>query len=690
MAKKWKSLGTKLIITAGASVFVAMSAMVGIMANDTYKATLETYTDYIQSETNNFADGIKNTVDSGYAMPNGLKSTFHGMQASNTVSRESMTSIIKASLEENAMAIGAWAVFEPNMFDGKDDNYRLDWPKHDPSGRYTPYVTKGADGKAVVDTMMSGDRIKAFPEWKDKLTAYVPDYEKSGWGDFYFVPKSRGKDTITEPFYYDVQGKKVLESSMVTVLKSPTGQFVGVFSADVALDTLQNKFGKKQINGSGYATLISEGGLYVVNPDASKLGKEIDKDDKVKKFLTNRESKPFHFEDGDNTRFYVPIVIGNTDQIWYANITVPTSVITQSAVTARNKAILVGVLSLIGILVLLTVVVSKMIRPLKVLADSMEELAQGQGDLTVRLKVVNNDEIGKTASAFNQFIESLQKMFISVRDQSESVIQATKSITQSAEEVERSSAAQSDASSATAAGVEEVTVSVHHIADTATDAARIAVESGIKTDNSVETVVRVTEEINRMTETMHAISTRINGVGERSEEVSSIVSVIKDIADQTNLLALNAAIEAARAGEQGRGFAVVADEVRKLAARTAEATVQITRIVEAMGKETQQAVQEVRLSNEAVAVSVKTAQDANNAMMEVKAHSEALVQNINEIASSTREQSVAASEIAQNVEHISLMAQNNAQTVNQVRDAVQRLNQLAQQLEDQVKTFKLE
>jgi methyl-accepting chemotaxis protein/methyl-accepting chemotaxis protein-2 (aspartate sensor receptor) len=256
-------------------------------------------------------------------------------------------------------------------------------------------------------------------------------------------------------------------------------------------------------------------------------------------------------------------------------------------------------------------------------------------------------------------------------------------------QVEQSSAQQSDAASATAAGVEQVTVSVHHIADTAMLAESMARETGVLTEHSVATVDKVTGEIQRMTSNMQALAGRMGALGARSAEVSTIVGVIKDIADQTNLLALNAAIEAARAGEQGRGFAVVADEVRNLAGRTAEATVQISRIVNAISSETNDAVDEVKRSTELVSVSVGIAEEANVAMKGVYEKSVDLVDNIGDIASSTREQSNATSEIAQNVERISTMAQSNSEVAREVRAAVEQLREQSASLEALVGNFRL-
>lgn len=710
--QKWGRLSTRIILVAGLSVALGFAVMIGLISWISYHNAVAQGYQLAQSQARNYADLAESDFKIGFALPRHLQQVVAGLKrnshssavattsfdpkaalpgaGSNQPERKQVNNILLELLDGSPKTVGLWMLWEPNAFDGKDNAYRLDWPQQDPTGRYTPYITRNAQGKSQIDVIMSTDMVKAFPKYKDHPETYVPDYEKSGWGDFYMVPKTRGRDSITEPYPYEVQGAKVLESSLAVAMKDSSGRFIGVSAVDLALGDLQKSFSQLHPNETGYVRLISAGGLYVVNPQADLLGKPVEKDGPLTPFLDKiKAGEAFVYESDGFTHFFQPVKIAETGQYWSLGVSVPTSTITSGAVHQSFVAVGIGVAALSAILLLLATVVSAVTRPLTRMAESMEQLASGKGDLTVRINVSNRDEIGRSAAAFNQFMQSLRDMFADVREQSLSLASAASQVADSASQVEKASSAQSDAASATAAGVEQVTVSVHHIADTAKEAEAMAHRTGELTEHSLETVEQVTNEIQQMNQSMHALAERINSLGARSEEVSSIISVIKDIADQTNLLALNAAIEAARAGEMGRGFAVVADEVRKLAGRSAEATVEISRIVNTIGTETRDAVNDVSSSRERVDNSVRVAEEANSAMRSVSQCSQDLVRSIGDIAASTREQSTASTEIAQNVERISNMAQSNGQVVHEVASAVSRLRELSSNLERLVSNFKL-
>ncbi|MDN0083358.1 methyl-accepting chemotaxis protein [Crenobacter sp. SG2305] len=688
--KQWGHLRTKIVLVAAAAVFVGFAVMVGLIVKMSYSRTEQAGYQLARQQADGYARQVQNKLDTTLQLPRHLAQAVLAQKAGGKVDRAVVDKQLLGLLNDSPGITGLWMLWEPNAFDGNDNTYRFDWPKQDPTGRYTPYITRGKDGKATIDIMMSSDRVKDFPKYKDHPESYQPDYEKPGWGDYYYTPKQRQRDTITEPFPYEVNGQKELESSLVYAIKDAGGRFLGVAAADLLLGDLQKELGSQHPYDTGYIQLVSEGGLFVVNPDTQKLGKPVEHDGELARALAKtRQGDELTFESDGFTHFLHPIKVADTGQVWTLGVSVPTAAITAPAVALRNTAIAIGVVALLAILAVLYAVVSYLIRPLTTLAETMETLASGQGDLTARIEVANRDEIGRTADAFNRFIASLREMFIEVRSQSQAVSRSATQLAASAEAVQSSSRQQSEAASATAAGVEQVTVSVQHIADTAQQAEAMARQTGELTEGSVSTVARVSADIAHVTQTMHALSERMTGLGQRSEEVSSILKVIKDIADQTNLLALNAAIEAARAGEQGRGFAVVADEVRQLAARTSEATLDIGRIVTAIRTETREAVDEVERTRGLVVESVDVTEAADQSMRQVSERTDELMTRMIDIAASTREQSAASIDIAQNVERISTMAQANSEVIGEVAESVSQLRELSDRLEGLVGSFRL-
>ncbi|MGL6069795.1 methyl-accepting chemotaxis protein [Craterilacuibacter sp.] len=682
-------MSTRITLVAGVAIFIGFSVMIALISTFSYQSTLEQGQAVAREQSAAFADDVSSKLEQGMTVTGQLANTVAGIRKVVTPDRKQMTAVLIETLKRQPDAIGVWMVWEPNAFDGNDAAFRFDWPQHDPTGRFTPYVVRSG-GQIKMDVMTPVDEIKTFEQFRANPETYQPFYEKSPDGDFYLQPKKRKQDTLTEPFFYSVDGQQVLESSLVTAVVDDAGRFLGVVGIDLALSDLQKEFGAVRIHDSGYLTVLSEGGLYVVSQDAQQLGKPVASGSVLAAHLAKvKQGAAFSYEEGAFTHFYQPISIGKTGQFWSVGVSIPTAAITEAAVTQRNLAILIGGVALLVIITLLAWLVRRQTAALNVLADSMEQLASGKGDLTARIEVSNRDEIGRTADAFNRFLASLRDMFIEVREQSLAVSTGTRQISEAVERVEQASTSQSDAASATAASVEQVTVSVQQIAQISADAEQLAEENGQLSRSSVDAVSRVSAEVSQVNQTMQSLSERMDELGQRSQEVSTIVRVIQDIADQTNLLALNAAIEAARAGESGRGFAVVADEVRNLAGRTASATVEIARIVSAIGKETRDAVADVELTRSQVSNSVAIAGEANQAILDISARNGQLLGRVGEIAASTREQSSASSEIARNVEQISSMAQSNSEIVIEVGGALDELREMAGRLETMVGSFKV-
>ncbi len=247
--------------------------------------------------------------------------------------------------------------------------------------------------------------------------------------------------------------------------------------------------------------------------------------------------------------------------------------------------------------------------------------------------------------------------------------------------------AQSEAIGSTAAAVEEVTVSFSQVSEHARQAAEIAGRSAALSHEG-ETIVRqASSEMNSIAASVNESSRLVETLHKRSSEISTIVKVIKDIADQTNLLALNAAIEAARAGEQGRGFAVVADEVRKLAERTGSATAEIGSMIEAIQRETSSVVSTMQSGGEKVGEGVRLADAAASALGKISHEAAAALESVNLIASAVREQQAASTDIARNIERIAQMTEENTAAAAQTSSAAQTLASLADGLKTGVARF---
>ncbi|UXY16270.1 extracellular solute-binding protein [Chitiniphilus purpureus] len=327
--------------------------------------------------------------------------------------------------------------------------------------------------------------------------------------------------------------------------------------------------------------------------------------------------------------------------------------------------------------------------PLLQIRDTLRALGEEGGDLNLRLPATGNDEIGATASALNGFVARQQGVLRDVQREMEGLAIGLHELSAVTAQMAKDTRMQSDFAASSAATVEQITVSITHIADNARDVDDVVSQTQQISADSAEAVRRVSQEVGGVAQAMQVLGTTMDGLGKRSQEISGIVSVIKEIADQTNLLALNAAIEAARAGEQGRGFAVVADEVRKLAERTASATVEITRMIDSVGRETRQAVDNMGSTADQVNESVASADSARQHMLEINQRMTHVVEAVRQIAESTLEQSSATTTMAQSAEQINNMTQATDSALHQAGQTLHQLDERAARLLDQVGRFKL-
>ncbi len=344
---------------------------------------------------------------------------------------------------------------------------------------------------------------------------------------------------------------------------------------------------------------------------------------------------------------------------------------------SRSFMLLTFVVLLSASTFLAWIIIRSIIRPLTDLQTAMAEIERN-GDFTRRAPVAGTDEVGQTAASFNQLLKSLQEAFSEILTHTERLGEAAAELATTSQQAAKGSEMTSESSSAMAASVEEMTVSITHVSDNARETAEITQRTGQSSKEGSEIIHQAVDEMRMMAEAVNSSSEIINELSQQSERISGIVQVIRDVADQTNLLALNAAIEAARAGEQGRGFAVVADEVRKLAERTSNATSEISTMINAIQSSSLSAVGVMSQAAERVESGVALADRAGKAIIDIQSGAEQVQSHVNDITSSLSEQTVASQTIAQQVERVAQAAEENSAAAFSSSDSASSLERLAQ------------
>ncbi|WP_319244581.1 methyl-accepting chemotaxis protein [uncultured Propionivibrio sp.] len=322
------------------------------------------------------------------------------------------------------------------------------------------------------------------------------------------------------------------------------------------------------------------------------------------------------------------------------------------------------------------------------LAELMRNVAETL-DFTARVKITRMDELGMSGDAFNQLLDRMQTNLRDIAGHAKSVFTAAEELATNSTQVATASSQQAESASNMAATVEQMTVSVNHVADRALETSSLANESGRLSGEGEIVINDATEEIQNIANTVTEASALIRELEESSQQISNVVQVIKEVAEQTNLLALNAAIEAARAGEQGRGFAVVADEVRKLAERTSVSTQEIATTITAMRNSASNAVSSMTEIVAKVHVGVGKAQTANASIKQIGERARGSVGMVEEIAEAIREQGAATNNIATQVERIAQMSEECSAAAANSAESARSLDELAAKMLRIVAEYKL-
>ena len=487
------------------------------------------------------------------------------------------------------------------------------------------------------------------------------------------------------------QGAKIYFNSMQPI-KDASGRVIG--GATVSIDIEPEMAQIRGIFNSGMSG--KTGSLFIIRPTG---------DDRVGEFLlhplyqgkTVQESLPpdqygaiqylfvakqgvsIHDDmDPRDKQIKVGLSAFRTSQSWNWVVGIGGFLDEFTAESRTQRNILIGLICIAMVFFL----VRSRLQPLRIAVEMLERL--GAGDLTIKVPDTvagSTNEMHLMANSLGKAITSMRSMMDEVTRSSQQLMAAAADMESASKEVLDRTQTQASETASMAAAVEELTVSINHVADNAREAAGVTHSAQEATRHGRKTVEGTVTEMERIAAEIRQSAGQIQSLGDRSKQISAIIGVIKDIADQTNLLALNAAIEAARAGEQGRGFAVVADEVRKLAERTTHSTQEISETIAMILGETDSAVSRMKVVNLQVEQGVALAREAGSALGNIEANAHHTVTFVGDIATATREQGAASTQMAQMVERVSHMTEENAAAVHHNSERAGQLRELAGHLQ---------
>ncbi|MEO2267890.1 methyl-accepting chemotaxis protein [Pseudoalteromonas pernae] len=698
-------LAKKLLLASCGALFLAVTLLIGILwwqleasndeamkqANALISAEVE---QKLLAKAGQDGEKILGLINEAYRIPYTMAGIL-GRTQSDPLSRDDIEAINHAVLTQNTIVSSIYSQFEDNAYDGADDQYLSGYQHSVPGhGSLEIYMVRNADGSIEQQVVEDAD---------EKHVATVNDMgiREAEW---YLCAIDTKKPCLMEPYLYEISPGN---SEMMTSLTAPilaNGQSIGVAGIDLNLPIFQKvteELSSALYQGNAKVSLISARGLIVGSSHyKADLGKALSGvvDAAVWQQIDSARNVDVSQIGG---RFVVsyPIKVKLAESTWKLVIEVPEELamagarqlqtnLIDNAYELKTVLIIVALVVLTAATAMMYLLTRTIVKPIEQIRLRMENLASSEGDLTQSLHVDTHAELIALGNGFNAFIDKLRALIAQLKQLSERTMGQANTASDVAvhtqENVERQFSE-----------IESVVTAMNEMSSTALEVARASEQSAQQTEE-INRLVQVSERsLSQAVEQVQTMSSEINDandavskVASRSNDINQILDVIRTIAEQTNLLALNAAIEAARAGEQGRGFAVVADEVRALASKTRASTDDISDLITRLQQEVSSASGIIEQGVSRAGDAVAQTSSAFEALHEVVEKVNEITNQVTHIATAAEEQSSVTEEINRNLTMISDAASHLADLSKQTGNGSRELIQLVQEQDAQLSRLK--